>query len=177
MQFQHTSVLLNESIEALQIQPDGIYVDGTLGGGGHSKEILRKLKNGHLYAFDKDITAIETATILLQEISDAFTIIHDDNCHLVKDLQEYQVEQVDGILLDLGVSSHQFDCKERGFSYRFDARLDMRMDQSQKALDAYEVINHYSYERLAKIFYEYGEEPFSKVIAKNICDERKKKAY
>lgn len=175
MQFHHTSVLLNESIEALQIQPDGIYVDGTLGGGGHSKEILRKLKNGHLYAFDKDITAIETATILLQEISDAFTIIHDDNCHLVKDLQEYQVEQVDGILLDLGVSSHQFDCKERGFSYRFDARLDMRMDQSQKALDAYEVINHYSYERLAKIFYEYGEEPFSKVIAKNICEERKKK--
>lgn len=153
MAYHHVSVLLQESIDALQIQPDGIYVDGTLGGGGHSKEILKKIKTGHLYAFDKDKTAIELNATSLKEISTAFTLIYDDYCHLLEDLKQYQVNQVDGILLDLGVSSYQFDSQERGFSYRFDARLDMRMDQNRQVLDAYEVINRYPYEKLVKIFY------------------------
>ncbi len=175
MEFKHISVLLKECIEHLSIKPNGIYVDGTLGGAGHSSEILKVLKNGHLYAFDKDIAAIETSTNVLKKISNNFTIIHEDNSNLKEELLKYDVEKVDGILLDLGVSSYQFDTQDRGFSYRMNARLDMRMNQENN-LDAYKVVNTYPYEKLVKIFYEYGEEPFAKVIAKNICNYRQKKS-
>lgn len=175
MEFKHISVLLKECIEHLSIKPNCIYVDGTLGGAGHSSEILKVLENGHLYAFDKDIAAIETSTNVLKKISNNFTIIHEDNSNLKEELLKYGVEKVDGILLDLGVSSYQFDTQDRGFSYRMDARLDMRMNQENN-LDAYKVVNTYPYEKLVKIFYEYGEEPFAKVIAKNICNYRQKKS-
>ncbi len=174
MEFNHISVLLKESIELLAIKEDGLYVDGTLGGGGHSSEILKGLKNGHLFAFDKDATAIKAASLSLQKIGNNFTIIHEDNCKMKEELKKFDVDFVDGILLDLGVSSYQFDTEERGFSYRMDARLDMRMNQDS-ILDAYKVVNTYPYEKLVKIFYEYGEEPFAKGIAKNICEQRRKK--
>ena len=138
-------------------------------------KILKVLENGHLYAFDKDIAAIETSTNVLKKISNNFTIIHEDNSNLKEELLKYGVEKVDGILLDLGVSSYQFDTQDRGFSYRMNARLDMRMNQENN-LDAYKVVNTYPYEKLVKIFYEYGEEPFAKVIAKNICNYRQKKS-
>ncbi|MFR7554783.1 16S rRNA (cytosine(1402)-N(4))-methyltransferase RsmH [Longicatena caecimuris] len=168
---KHYSVLLQESIEGLHIQHDGIYVDGTLGRGGHSCEILKQIPDGHLYAFDRDASAIEESTPRLLQVADNFTCIHSPFSHLKEELSAYGVNRIDGLVLDLGVSSPQFDEAERGFSYRFDAPLDMRMDQSQ-ALNAYEIVNTWSYQDLVKIFYTYGEETFAKQIARNIEKKR-----
>lgn len=172
--FEHKSVLLNEAIESLNIKEDGIYVDCTLGGGGHSKEILKRLTTGHLYSFDQDDHAIAAATSRLQEISDHFTIINSNFVNIKTRLYEHGVKQVDGVLYDLGVSSPQFDEESRGFSYRFDGPLDMRMDQHQ-SLSAYDVVNSYSYNDLVRILYKYGDEKFAKSIARHIEQERMKK--
>lgn len=172
--FEHKSVLLNEAIESLNIKEDGIYVDCTLGGGGHSKEILKRLTTGHLYSFDQDDYAIAAATSRLQEISDHFTIINSNFVNIKTRLYEHGVKQVDGVLYDLGVSSPQFDEESRGFSYRFDGPLDMRMDQHQ-SLSAYDVVNSYSYNDLVRILYKYGDEKFAKSIARHIEQERMKK--
>lgn len=170
----HISVLLEESIDALQIKGNGIYVDGTLGRGGHSAAILERLTGGHLYAFDRDQTAIDASRQRLAQISDAFTLIHANFSRLKTVLAQYHISEVEGILLDLGVSSPQFDEADRGFSYRYDARLDMRMDQSQ-ALSAWDVVNDWDAEALCDIFYRYGEEKFARAIARKIEQERKHK--
>lgn len=171
--FHHVSVLLNECIEGLNINPSGVYVDATLGGAGHSSEILKRLNdNGKLYCFDKDLDAISVANERLAKIGNNYQIVHSDFSNLKTKLNELGVNKVDGILFDIGVSSYQFDTPERGFSYKYDARLDMRMDQTQK-LSAYEVVNMYSKEELTKIFFQYGEERFSKQISAKICEERK----
>ncbi|HAJ14858.1 16S rRNA (cytosine1402-N4)-methyltransferase [Sharpea azabuensis] len=172
--FKHKSVLLNEAIESLNIKEDGLYVDCTLGGGGHSEEILKRLTTGHLYCFDQDDHAIEAATTRLQDISDHFTIINSNFVNIKTKLHELGVEKVDGILYDLGVSSPQFDEESRGFSYRFDGPLDMRMNQHQ-SLSAYDVVNNYSYSDLVRILYKYGDEKFAKSIARHIEQERAKK--
>lgn len=169
----HLSVLLNESVLGLNIKEDGIYVDGTLGRGGHSLEILKQLKTGHLYSIDKDDIAINC----LKESSlknKNWTLIKGDYRNLKELLARYSVNKVDGILLDIGVSSPQFDEGSRGFSYRYDYLLDMRMDQSQ-TLTAKDVVNKYSEEDLKRIFYEYGEERYASLIALEICKARKTK--
>lgn len=172
---EHYSVLLHESIENLAIKPEGIYVDGTLGRGGHSLEIAKLLnEKGHLYCFDKDTEAIEKSRIRLKDHLDKITFIHSDFCYIKEKLQEYGVDKIDGVLMDLGVSSPQFDQQERGFSYRFDSRLDMRMDTTQ-SLDAWQVVNHYPIEDLIRILYRYGEESFAKQIARKIEAARQKK--
>ena len=171
---EHISVLLNESIKMLQIKDDGIYVDCTLGRGGHSSEILKRCKHGHLYAFDCDQNAIDESFGRLQAIGDNFTCIHSPFENLKTELAKYGVTSVDGIFMDLGVSSPQFDDGKRGFSYRMDARLDMRMDQSQ-SLDAYEVVNTYSLDDLVRILKRYGEEPFAYKIANRIVKVREEK--
>ena len=172
--FNHVSVLLNECIEGLNIKLNGVYVDATLGGAGHSSKILEKLtEGGKLYCFDKDLDAISVANERLSKIGSNYQIVHSDFSNLRSKLNELGVEKVDGILFDIGVSSYQFDTPERGFSYKYDARLDMRMDQTQK-LSAYEVVNMYSKEELTKIFFNYGEERFSKQISAKIVEERKK---
>lgn len=168
---KHLSVLLNESIEMLQVKEDGIYVDCTLGRGGHSEQILKRCPKGHLYAFDLDAQAIEESRPRLEAVSDNFTLIHEPFENLDKALDRYGVGQVDGILMDLGVSSPQFDDAERGFSYRSDARLDMRMNRDQ-SLDAWTVVNTYPKEDLVRILREYGEEPFAPKIAAAIVAAR-----
>lgn len=165
---KHKSVLLNECIEALDIKENGIYVDGTLGRGGHSKEILKKLKNGKLYVFDLDEEAIKESKEVLKDY-DNVIYIHDNFMNMDK-----YIDQVDGILLDLGVSSPQFDEGDRGFSYRLDARLDMRMNK-EASLSAYEVVNEYSEAELVRIFRDYGEEDFARKIASNIVKQREEK--
>lgn len=175
MGFDHNTVLLEETINGLNIQEDGIYVDCTLGGGGHSQEIIDKLgEKGHLYAFDQDNYAIEQAKITLKDgiESGKVTLINDNFRNLKKALDEVRVDEVDGFLYDLGVSSPQLDEGDRGFSYRQDARLDMRMNQQQK-LTAYDIVNEWSYSDLVRIFFRYGEEKFSKKIARNIEKTRK----
>lgn len=171
---EHYSVLLNESIELLEIKPDGIYVDGTLGRGGHSSEIAKKLTTGHLYSFDKDQTAIDESSKRLEPWKEKVTLIHSDFSSMKEKLNELGIYEIDGLILDLGVSSPQFDNPERGFSYRFDARLDMRMDQSQD-LSAYEVINEYDQKDLQYIFRKYGEEAFAAPIAKKIVEKRQER--
>ncbi len=170
--FNHYSVLLHESIENLAIKEDGIYVDCTLGGGGHSSEILKRLKTGHLYSFDQDMFAIENATKRLKEIGDNFTIIKSNFVHLKEELNARGIEKIDGIIFDLGVSSPQFDTPERGFSYNHDAKLDMRMDQ-EASLSAYEIVNEWEY-NLEFIFRVYSDEKFSKQIARAIERYREK---
>ena len=170
----HKSVLLAEAIENLNIKPDGIYVDCTLGGGGHSKEILKRLTTGHLYCFDQDIYAINRAKEVLSEISNNYTIIQANFKDIKNKLNELNVSKIDGVLYDLGVSSFQLDIPERGFSYNYDAILDMRLNQDQK-LTAKEIVNTYSFNDLVKIFYRYGEEEFSKQIARKIEEVRKTK--
>lgn len=167
MSKQHITVLLNEAIDQLDLKDNGIYIDGTLGRGGHSSLILERLKNGKLFSFDKDDEAIENVDI----DDERFEIVNADFRNLKSEMKKRNIKEVDGILLDIGVSSPQFDKKERGFSYRFDDRLDMRMDKSQ-ALSAYEVVNNYSESELTKVFYEYGEEKFSRRIAQNIVKRR-----
>ena len=174
MQSNHVSVLLNEAIDGLRIKNDGIYVDCTLGGGGHSSEILKRIKDGHLYAFDQDSYAISRSSARLSQIGDNYTIIEDNFLNIKKDLEGYGISSVDGVLYDLGVSSFQFDIPERGFSYNHDAILDMRMNTNQ-TLTAEDIVNDYSFNDLRRIFYLYGEEPFSKEIARNIEKERKVK--
>lgn len=170
----HVSVLLNEAIDALNVKKDGIYVDLTLGRGGHSKEILKRLTTGHLYAFDKDDEAIEESKKNLEEFSKKVTIIRDDFRNFRKNLDQLGVKKVDGILLDLGVSSPQFDEGNRGFSYRENSRLDMRMDTRQK-LTAFDVVNTYSVGDLTRIFREYGEDKYSFQIARKIVEKRQQK--
>ncbi len=168
----HYSVLLNETIEGLDIKPEGIYVDGTLGRGGHSLEVVKRLnQGGRLICFDKDIQAIEYSKERLKDYLDQVTFIHADYSSIKLELAQLGIEKVDGVILDIGVSSPQFDDQMRGFSYRFDARLDMRMDQSQ-VLSAYEVVNTYSYHELVSILYRYGEESFAKQIARKIESAR-----
>ena len=171
---KHIPVLLNETIEGLNINPDGIYVDLTLGRGGHSKEILKRLRNGRLIAFDKDETAIIESKKNLAEFSKKFTGIHEDFRNFRKILDELKIEKIDGILADLGVSSPQFDDVERGFSYKENARLDMRMDKRQK-FSAYELINEYSLKDLTRVFREYGEDKYSYQIAQKIVKVREEK--
>ena len=168
---KHYSVLLNESIEGLNLKEDGIYVDATLGLGGHSKEILKKIPKGHLYAFDEDIRALDYAQNILKEVGSNFTLIKSNFVFLKEELNKRGITKIDGILFDLGVSSPQIDNPERGFSFMNDANLDMRMDESQ-SLSAYNVVNEYSYNKLVDIFFKYGEENLSKVIAQKIVDNR-----
>ena len=169
--FKHYSVLLEEAIEGLNIKDDGIYVDCTLGGAGHSLEILKKLTTGKLYAFDQDNVALENAKIKLSEYADKVVFIKSNFENLKEKLAEQNVYEVDGVLYDLGGSSPQLDTPERGFSYNYDTRLDMRMD-TDASISAYEVVNEYSYHDLVRIFYRYGEEKFSKQIARNIEKKR-----
>ena len=174
MEFKHKSVLLKESIEALQIKPDGIYVDGTLGGGGHSYEICRHLSDkGRLIGIDQDAAAIEAAKERLGEFGDKVTIIRSNYCNMVKELKSIGISSADGIILDLGVSSYQLDTAERGFTYREDAPLDMRMDQRQD-MTAKDIVNGYSEMELYRIIRDYGEDRFAKNIAKHIVIERQK---
>lgn len=170
--FKHKTVLLNETVDMLNIKEDGLYVDCTLGGGGHSSLILSKLNKGHLYCFDQDDEAIVSANEKLAKISDHFTIIYANFKDIKKELAARGIFKVDGIIYDLGVSSPQFDHADRGFSYRENARLDMRMNRRQ-SLTAYDVVNKYSYEKLIGILFKYGEEKFSKSIARHIERERK----
>lgn len=165
---KHIPVLLKEAIDGLNIKPDGIYVDCTMGGAGHACEILKKLNNkGHLYCFDQDSYAILRGQEKLSKVSKNYTIIPDNFVNIKEQLEDLEVTKVDGILYDLGVSSFQFDIGERGFSYNYDAPLDMRMNQSQE-LKAYDVINNYSVNELKRIFTVYGEERFASSIAKRI---------
>ena len=174
MEFKHEPVLLEECIKALNINPDGIYIDGTLGGAGHSLEIAKKLSpKGLLIGIDRDTEDLRAAKDKLKNYTNV-KYIHDNHDNIKQILEELQINGVDGILLDLGVSSYQLDEKSRGFSYITDAELDMRMDKEQK-LTAREIVNTYSEEKLANIIWEYGEERFSRQIARNICKSREQK--
>lgn len=167
---KHESVLLNESIENLNIKEDGIYVDATLGGGGHSYEILKKTPKGHLYAFDQDLYAIERASLKLKEFNNK-TIIHSNFKNLKSELKKRGIDKIDGILLDLGMSSFQIDDESRGFTYLKDTKLDMRMDIT-KELTAETILNTYSKDELADIFYKYGDEENSYIIAHEVIKNR-----
>ena len=171
---KHISVLKEETINSLNIKEDGIYVDCTLGYAGHSSAILKRLKKGKLYAFDQDIDARKYSENVLKEIGGNFEIIPSNFVNLKDELSKRNVTEIDGIMFDLGVSSPQLDDANRGFSFHEDAYLDMRMDRNNK-LTAYEVVNQYSYEDLARIIYSYGEEKYAKQIAKAIEKERNKK--
>ncbi|MGA4720357.1 16S rRNA (cytosine(1402)-N(4))-methyltransferase RsmH [Fictibacillus nanhaiensis] len=172
--FDHITVLKQESVDALHVRPDGIYVDCTLGGAGHSALILSQLETGHLYAFDQDDIAIENARQVLKEHEGKYTIIRSNFRHIKEELSKRGIHKVDGILFDLGVSSPQLDEADRGFSYQHDAELDMRMDQSSD-LTAKEVVNEWPFNDLMKIISRYGEEKFAKQIARKIEAAREKK--
>lgn len=174
MEFKHTSVLLDETIRELHIREDGIYVDGTLGGGGHASKVCSYLsKEGHLYGIDQDADAIQAAGKRLEPYKDIVTIIRSNYCHMKQVLKEQDVEQVSGIVLDLGVSSYQLDAAERGFAYREEnALLDMRMDQRQE-LTAKDIVNTYDEMELFRMIRDYGEDKFAKNIAKHIVKARK----
>ncbi len=172
-EFEHYSVLLSESIEALDIKPNGIYVDGTAGGGGHSYEIAKRLEGGRLIAIDQDEDAIRAAGERLREFSDRVTLVRNNFSNLEEICAALGVEQIDGFLIDAGVSSFQLDCAERGFAYSADAPLDMRMD-TRNSLSARDVVNGYSEQELKRILFEYGEERFSPAIAAAIVREREK---
>lgn len=174
MEFKHISVLKEESVSGLNIRPDGIYVDCTTGGGGHSLEIAKKLTTGRLICFDKDTDALVAAKIKLKDHLDKITFVNDNFANIDIVLDELGINGVDGILADLGVSSYQIDTAERGFSFMHDARLDMRMNKTQK-LDAYTVVNTYGEDKLAEIMYAYGEEKNSRQIARKIVKIREKK--
>ena len=172
MEFKHVSVLLEETIENLNINPDGIYMDGTLGGGGHAYEVCEQLSDkGRFFGIDQDDAAISAATKRLQEFSDKVTIIRSNYCNAKQALLEKGVEKVDGIVLDLGVSSYQLDTVERGFSYKYDTDLDMRMDR-RATLTAKNIVNGYSEMELYRIIRDYGEDKFAKNIAKHIVRYR-----
>lgn len=175
MGFNHVSVLLDECIEGLNINENGIYVDGTLGGAGHSKEIVKKLTNGKLIGIDQDTNAINKAKEVLKDDIEKVIIVHDNFKNIKNILKDLEIENVNGILLDLGVSSHQLDEGDRGFSYKKDAPLDMRMNREQE-LSAWDVVNTYSVEELERIIKEYGEENWARRIAQFIEIERKEKS-
>lgn len=174
MEFNHYSVMLKETIEQLDIKPQGTYVDGTLGGGGHAYEVCKRLKGGRFIGIDQDAAAIQAAGERLKEFSDRVTIIRNNYCNAKAALNELGITGVDGIVLDLGVSSYQLDTEDRGFSYRYDAPLDMRMDQRQ-TLTARTIVNEYSEMALYRIIRDYGEDQFAKNIAKHIVRERANK--
>ncbi|MEB7771673.1 16S rRNA (cytosine(1402)-N(4))-methyltransferase RsmH [Kurthia gibsonii] len=172
--FNHTTVLLKETVDELNVRPDGIYVDCTLGGAGHSEYLVQQLsEQGRLICFDQDTTAIENAKIKLAPYIDRVTFVHSNFRYLQQELANLGISKVDGVLYDLGVSSPQLDNAERGFSYHQDAALDMRMDQTAP-LTAFEVVNEWSYAELVRIFYRYGEEKFSKQVARKIEEAREK---
>lgn len=174
IEFNHVSVLLNECIENLNIKPDGIYVDGTMGGAGHSLEIVKKLsEKGMLIGIDRDEEALAVAKERLKEFNNV-KYVHDNHDNIDEIIKNLNIKGVDGILLDLGVSSYQIDEKTRGFTYMDDGPLDMRMDKSQKLTAEY-IVNNYKEQDLARIIFEYGEEKFSRKIARNICEYRKNK--
>ena len=172
--FHHVSVLLADSIDALNIRPDGIYVDGTLGGGGHSREIAGRLTTGHLIGIDRDETALAAAGERLAPFMDRVTLVHSNFCEMASVIRSLGYSGVDGVLLDLGVSSPQLDESSRGFSYMADAPLDMRMDRGD-TLTAYQVVNEWSYEELKRILFDYGEERYAPLIAGAICRRREQK--
>ena len=172
MEFRHVSVLLNESVDGLEIKPEGVYVDGTMGGAGHSSEIVKKLSpDGLLIGIDRDTDALNASRSRLDGFSNV-RFVHDNFTNIKSVLENEGIDKIDGALIDLGVSSYQLDCAERGFSYMEDAPLDMRMDKSSD-FSAYDVVNTYSQKELTKIFFDYGEEKFSKKIA-SIIEERRK---
>ena len=173
-EFHHVSVLLEECIEGLNIKPDGIYVDGTLGGAGHSSRIAEKLTTGRLIGIDRDPVALKAAGERLAPFGDRVRLVHSNFCELDKALDDLGITGVDGILLDLGVSSPQLDDGQRGFSYMVDAPLDMRMN-GQDSLDAKQIVNQWPYEELKRILYDYGEERFAPRIAAAICTRREEK--
>ena len=172
MEFKHKSVLLNETIDGLNIKPDGIYVDGTLGGGGHAYEVCRRLgEKGSIVGIDQDAAAIEAASARLKRLREKVTIVRSNYCDMKSKLHELGIDKVDGIVLDLGVSSYQLDTAERGFSYREDAPLDMRMDTRQK-MTARDIVNDYTEADLYRVIRDYGEDKFAKNIAKHIVQAR-----
>ena len=172
--FHHISVLLDECIEGLNIKPDGIYVDGTLGGAGHSSQIAKRLTTGRLIGIDRDPVALKAAGERLAPYADRVTLVHSNFCEIAQVLQDLDIAGVDGILLDLGVSSPQLDDGSRGFSYMADAPLDMRMN-SEDTLTAFDVVNTWSYEELKRILFDYGEERYAPKIASAICKKREEK--
>lgn len=174
MEFKHIPVMLNEVIDGLDIKKDGIYVDCTVGGGGHSFEIAKRLKGGHLYAFDRDEDAIKKSSQTLEKFKDRVTLTKANYKQAPEILKSLGVEKIDGFLIDLGVSSYQIDEAERGFSFVHDGRLDMRMDRDEEVETAYDIVNTYSDKQLAQIFRDYGEEEFAWQIAKNIVKHREK---
>ena len=177
MDFKHVSVLLDETIAGLNIKPDGIYVDGTLGGGGHAYEVLKRLSpGGRLIGIDQDGEALKAAGERLKEFGEQVTLVRDNYCEIERILKDLNIEKVDGIVLDIGVSSYQLDNLERGFSYKSDAPLDMRMDTRQD-LTAADVVNTYSENELFRVIRDYGEDKFAKNIAKHIVQARKDKPF
>ncbi|MEA1975923.1 MAG: 16S rRNA (cytosine(1402)-N(4))-methyltransferase RsmH [Bacillota bacterium] len=174
MDFKHESVLLKECIDNLMIKSDGIYVDGTLGGAGHSKHILSKIDSGMLIGIDQDIDALKVADDVLKKINSNYKLIHNNFSNIINVLDELEIDKIDGVLLDLGVSSYQIDNPERGFSYMKNGDLDMRMNQNE-TITAKNVVNEYSYDKLIDIFFKYGEEKFSKRIASSIVAYREEK--
>ena len=174
MAFRHTSVLLEETVDGLRVKPDGIYVDATLGGGGHAHEILKRLGDkGKLVGIDQDGAAIEAASERLRGFGERVTVIRSNYCDMERCLQSIGIEKVDGIVLDLGVSSYQLDTADRGFSYRMDAPLDMRMDLRQRTT-ARDIVNTYGEMELFRVIRDYGEDRFAKNIARHIVAEREK---
>ena len=173
-EFHHISVLLDECIDGLSIKPDGIYVDGTLGGAGHSSQIAKRLTTGRLIGIDRDPVALQAAGERLAPYADRVTLVHSNFCEIAEVLKDLDIDGVDGILLDLGVSSPQLDDSSRGFSYMADAPLDMRMN-SEDSLSAYDVVNTWSYEELRRILFDYGEERYAPKIASAICKKREAK--
>ena len=175
MEFKHTPIMLKEVIEGLDIKKDGIYVDCTIGGAGHSLEIVKRLKNGKLYGFDRDSEAIETSRERLKDYADKVVLTKMNYKDAPSFLKENGIEKIDGVLIDLGISSYQIDEGKRGFSFLHNGRLDMRMGQDEDTLTAFDIVNSYSEEKLIDIFYKYGEEEFAKVIARNIVKKRQEK--
>ena len=175
MEFKHVSVLLQETVDGLNVKPDGIYVDGTLGGGGHSYEVCTRLgAKGSIIGIDQDEAAIEAASIRLKDFGEKVTIVRSNYCDMKSRLHELGIDKVDGIMLDLGVSSYQLDTADRGFSYREDAPLDMRMDQRSE-MTARDIVNDYSEMDLYRVIRDYGEDKFAKNIARHIVQERAKR--
>lgn len=175
MEFKHTPIMLKEVIEGLDIKKDGIYVDCTIGGAGHSLEIVKRLKNGKLYGFDRDSEAIETSRKRLKDYADKVVLTKMNYKDAPSFLKENGTIKIDGVLIDLGISSYQIDEGKRGFSFLHNGRLDMRMGQDEDTLTAFDIVNSYGEEKLIDIFYKYGEEEFAKVIARNIVKKRQEK--
>ena len=175
MEFKHVPVMLNECLEGLALKNNGTYVDGTLGGAGHSLEILKRTKNAKLIGIDRDADALDVCKDRLSEYKSRVTLVHDNFKNIKNILEQLNISEIDGMLVDLGVSSYQLDNADRGFSFRYNAKLDMRMNQEQK-LSAYDVVNNYSQEQLKNVIKDYGEEKFAASIARHICIERETKS-